>query len=55
MTSVGAQLAQATMPWAERCLAPHARVMGAARLGGPTAPWLLRLRHAADAVDAAHA
>ena len=55
MTSVGAALAPATMAWAERCLAPHARLVGAARLGGPTGPWLLRLRHAADEVDAAHA
>ena len=53
MTSVGAALAPATMAWAERCLTPHPRLVGAARLGGPTGPWLLRLRHAADEVDAA--
>ena len=47
------------MAWAERCLAPGARVVGAARLGGPTGPWLLRrptlrrrvLRRAARAGD----
>ena len=31
MTSVGAELAPATMAWAERCLDRHARVVGAAR------------------------
>ena len=55
MTSVGAALAPATMAWAERCVTPYPRLMGAVRLGGPTAPWLLRLRHATDEVDAAHA
>ena len=49
MTSVGAELAPATVAWAERLLPLGARVVGAARLGGPTGPWLLNVERFGDA------
>jgi aminoglycoside phosphotransferase (APT) family kinase protein len=48
MTAAAAALAPATAAWVERCLAARARVASAVRLGGPTGPWLLRVRRVAD-------
>jgi aminoglycoside phosphotransferase len=48
MTTTGPTLAPPTLAWAERCLAPGARIVGATRLGGHTGPWRLRVRRSGD-------
>jgi hypothetical protein len=48
MTSVDAELAPATVAWAKRHLPPGARVVGGARFGGPTGPWLLNVGRSGD-------